>query len=66
MKVYMKYLLWGFAICVFLRISLGMYFNNSKADTILNQLSWVYVILFLVGVVSIRGYYYFLNKKNIK
>lgn len=66
MQKKMFYLIYAFAMAIVLRISAGLYFNDEKIDSVLNQLSWTTVILFLIGVVSIRGYYLYLDKKNVK
>lgn len=64
MKTYIKYILIAFAVCVSAKIVIGIYFNDREVDEILNQLSWVYIILFLMGMIAVRSYFYFFKKNK--
>ncbi len=51
-KIY--FVLCGYAICVLLRIAVGLYFNDREINVLLNQFSWLTTILFLVTIIYVR------------
>lgn len=60
-KIY--FVLSGYAICVLLRIAVGLYFNDREIDVLLNQFSWVTSILFVIAIISFRIYEYYFPKE---
>lgn len=60
-KIY--FVLSGYAICVLLRIAVGLYFNDREIDVLLNQFSWGTSILFVVTIISFRIYEYYFPKE---
>ncbi|MBB6003334.1 hypothetical protein HNP25_001990 [Arcicella rosea] len=53
-----------YAICVLLRIAVGLYFNDKGIDILLNQFSWVSTILFFVTMIYVGKNT--INTKNAK
>jgi len=61
-KIY--FVLCGYAICVLLRIAVGLYFNDREIDVLLNQFSWLTTILFFITIIYVGKNT--INTKNAK